>query len=82
MDIKADYPSLAKERIVNLMKVRQMDGDHIQCTESFPSETMLEMVIEGNAMERHVVEAGVLQGSPMSPILFVIDTSGRAQLVE
>jgi len=29
MDIKAAFPSVAKERLVNLIKVRQMDGDLI-----------------------------------------------------
>jgi len=40
------------------------------------------MIIEGNAMERHPVEAGVPQGSPVSPILFVIYTSGLIKWVE
>jgi hypothetical protein len=40
------------------------------------------MVIEGNAMERHPVEAGVPQGSPVSPILFAIYTSGLIKWVE
>jgi len=35
MDIKTAFPSVAKGRLVNLMKVRQMDGDHIRWTESF-----------------------------------------------
>jgi hypothetical protein len=33
------------------------------------------MIIQGNATERHPVEAGVLQGSPVSPILLAIYTS-------
>jgi len=82
MDIKAAFPSVAKGRLVNLMKVRQMDGDLIQWTESFLSEKKVEMIIEGNAMERHPVEAGVPQGSPVSPILFAIYTSGLIKWVE
>jgi len=42
----------------------------------------VEMIIEGNAMERHPVEAGVPQGSPVSPILFAIYTSGFIKWVE
>jgi hypothetical protein len=37
---------------------------------------MVEMIIEGNAMERHAVEREVLQNSPVSPILSAINTSG------
>jgi len=82
MDIKAALRSMAKGRLVNLMKVRQMDGDLIQPTESFLLQRMVEMIIDGNAMERHPVEAGVPQGSPVSLILFAIYTSGLIKSVE
>jgi len=82
MDIKAAFPSVAKGRLVNWMKVRQMDGDLIRWTESFLSERTVEIVIEGNTMDRHPVEAGVPQGSPVSPILFAIYTSGLIKCVE
>jgi hypothetical protein len=82
MDIKEAFPSVAKGRLVNLMKVRQMDGDLICWTESFLSERAVEMIIEGNAMERHPVERGVPQGSSVSPILFAIYTSGLIKWVE
>jgi len=53
-----------------------MVGDLIRWTKSFLSARTVEMIIEGNATERHPVEAGVPQGSPLSPILFAIYTSG------
>jgi len=34
-DIKAAFPNVAKHRLVNLMKVRQMDGDLVRWTQSF-----------------------------------------------
>jgi hypothetical protein len=74
MDIKAAFPSVAKGRLVNLMKVRQMDGDVVRWTEGFLSERMLELIFVGNTKDRHPVEAGVPQGSPVSPILFAIYT--------
>jgi hypothetical protein len=82
MDIKAAFPRVAKRRPVNLMKVRQMDGDLIHWTESFLSDRAVEMVIEANAMETHPVEAGLAQGSPVTPILFAIYTSGLIKCVE
>jgi len=51
MDIKAAFPSTAQIRLVNLMKVSQMDGHLIRWTASIVSERMAEIVIEGNAME-------------------------------
>jgi len=59
-----------------------MDGDHIRWTESFLSDTPVEMIIQGNAMERHPVEAGVPLRSPVSPILFAISPSGLIKWVE
>jgi len=82
MDIKAAFRSVAKGTLVNFMKISQMDGDLIRWMESFLSERMVEMIIEGNAMERHPVEAAVPQGSPVSPILFAIYTSGLIKWVE
>jgi hypothetical protein len=43
---------------------------------------IVEMIIEDNAREVHPVEAGVPQGSHVSPILFAIYTSGLIKWVE
>jgi len=59
-----------------------MNEDLLRWMERFLSERMVEMIIEGNAMERHPVEAGVPQGSPVSPILFAIYTSELIKWVE
>jgi hypothetical protein len=45
MDIKAAFPRVAKGRLVNLMKVRRMEGDLVRRTKSFPSERKVEMII-------------------------------------
>jgi hypothetical protein len=59
-----------------------MDGDLTQWMEGCLSERTVDLVIQGNAMERHPVEAGVPQGSPWSTILFAIYTSGLINWVE
>jgi len=74
--IKAAFPSVAKGRLVNRMRAKHIDGDLIRWTESFLSERTVEMIIEGNGMTRHSVEAWVPHGSPVSPILCAIYTSG------
>jgi len=51
MYIKAAFLSVAKGRLVNLVKVRQMDGDLVRWAESFLSQRTVEMIIEGNAMK-------------------------------
>jgi hypothetical protein len=59
-----------------------MNGDLIQWTKRCLLETTVEISIEGNAMKRHPVEAWATKGSPMSPILIAIYTSGLIKLVE
>jgi hypothetical protein len=59
MDIKGAFQSVAKGRLVNLVKVRQVDGDLIRLMESFLLERIVVMVVKGNAIERNPVEAGV-----------------------
>jgi hypothetical protein len=82
MDIDAAFPSVAKGRLVNLIKVRQMDRDLTRWTESCLSERTVEITIDGNPLERNPAEAMVLQGSPVSAILFAIYTSGLMKWVE
>jgi hypothetical protein len=82
MEITAAFPSVAKGRRVNLMEFRQMNGDHIRCTESCLSERAVEMIIADNAMERHPVEPGVQQCSQVSPIPLAFYTSGHIKWVE
>jgi hypothetical protein len=79
---KAAFPSVEKGRLANVLNVRQIDRDLIRWTESFLSARMDEMIIDGNAMERHPVEGGVPQGSPGSPILFAIYTSRQIKWVK
>jgi hypothetical protein len=64
------------------MKSKGTDGDLIRWTASFLTDRTVEMVIEGNVMQRQPVEAGIPQGSPASPILFAIYTLGRMKWVE
>jgi len=82
MHIKAAFPSLARGRLIHAMKAKRIDGDHIRWTESFLSDRTVEMVIEGNVLQSHPVDAGVPQGSPVSPILFAIHTAGLIKWVE
>jgi len=82
MDIKAAFPSVARGRLIHAMKSKRIDGDLIRWTKSFLSERTVEMVIEGNVLQSHPMEAGVPQGSPVSPILFAIHSAGLIKWVE
>jgi hypothetical protein len=82
MDIMAAFLSVAKGTLVNMMKVREMDRDPFQWTECFLSQRTMEMIIEGNAKDRHPAAEEVPQGSPVSTILFAICSSGLIKWVE
>jgi hypothetical protein len=58
------------------MKAKKIGGDLIRWTESFHSERTVEIVIEGNNLQRHPVDACVPQCSPVLPILFAIHNPG------
>jgi hypothetical protein len=82
MDIKSAFPSLVRGRLIHAMMPKQIDGDLIRWTESFLSERTVEVVIDSNVLQSHHVEAGVPQGSPISPIVLAIHTAGLIQWVE
>ena len=82
MDIKAAFPSIARGGLIHAMKAKRIDGDHIRWTESLLPDRTVEMVIEGEVLHSHSVDAGVPQGSPVSPILFAIHTTGLTKWVE
>jgi len=82
MDIKPAFPSVGRGRPLHTMMVKGIDGDLIRWTACFLSDRMIEIVIEGNVIDRHPVEAGIPQGSQVSQILFTIYTSGLIQWVE
>ena len=76
MDIKAAFPRVSGKRPIDAMNANRTDGDLIRCTKSFLSDRTAAMVIEGNVLQSHPVEAGVPQGSPVPPILFAIHSAG------
>ena len=45
-DIKAAFPSVAKGRLVNLMKISQTEGDVIGCMERLLLERRVQMIIK------------------------------------
>jgi hypothetical protein len=82
MDIQAAFPSVVRRRLMHAMKAKRIEVDLVQCTESLLCDRTVEMVIEGNDLQSHPVEAGVLQGSPVSLILFAIHIAGLIQWFE
>ena len=59
-----------------------IDNDLIGWTQSYLTDRSVELVIDGFTNPRQKIESGIPQGSPVSPILFLIYISGVFSVVE
>ncbi len=53
-----------------------IDGDLVTWTGSFLTDRKVQLVIDGHENKEREIETGIPQGSPVSPILFLIYISG------
>jgi len=82
MDVKGAFPHVAKGNLIKRMEEMEFEADLVRWVESFMEDRKVIMSMdrkEGDSMD---VETGVLQGSPVSPVLFVIYLSGLFGQVE
>jgi len=73
MDIQAAFTSVVNGMLNNEIMASRIECYLIRWTEKFFSKRTVEMIIEGEAMAGHPVEAGVSQDSPGSTILVAIN---------
>jgi hypothetical protein len=59
-----------------------IDGDLIRWTQSFLTDRTVQLVIDGFQCPEQGIKAEIPQGSPVSPVLFVIYLSGIFQAIE
>ena len=78
----AAFPSVGRGRLIRTLKSKQMDGDLIRWMPRLLSDQTVQMEIEGSVMGRYLVNAGVSQGSPVSPIHSMMYTSRFITRVE
>ena len=82
MDIKGAFDYVSQAKLVQWMKDLGIDNDLIGWTKSFLTDRSVELVIDGYTNSKQRVESGILQGSLVFPILFLIYISGVFSMIE
>ena len=76
MDVKGAFDHVSKTKLVERMTELGIDGDIVRWTQSFLTGRRVQLVIDGHDNRECDIETGIPQGSPVSPILFLIYISG------
>ena len=76
MDVKGAFDHVSKVQLIARMIELGINGDLISWTSSFLTDRKVQLVIDGHENREREIETGIPQGSPVSPILFLIYISG------
>ena len=82
MDVTGAFDHVNARRLVIRMQELGFDGDLIRWVQSFLSGRLVQLVIDGTQCPAHRIDSGVPQGSPVSPILFLIYLSAIFDTIE
>jgi len=82
LDVKGAFPHVAKGNLIKRMEEMGFEADLVRWVESFMEDRKVIMSMDGKEGDSMDVETGVPQGSPVSPVLFVIYLSGLFGQVE
>jgi len=76
MDVKGAFPHVAKGNLIRRMEEMGFEADLVRWVENFMEERKVIISMDGKEGDSMDVETGVPQGSPVSPVLFIIYLSG------
>ncbi|EED11676.1 reverse transcriptase, putative [Talaromyces stipitatus ATCC 10500] len=82
MDIKGAFDHVVLARLIEVLREAGVDGDLIRWVVSFLSDRQVTLVIDGHIGKEALISSGLPQGSPVSPILFVLYVHGLSRAIE
>ena len=72
LDVNGAFDHVNPSQLVSRLIEFGLDGELIQWVQSFLTDRWVQLQIDNTQCPAHPISSGVPQGSPMSPILFII----------
>ena len=72
IDVKGAFDHVSKAQLLRQIIDLGIEGDLIRWTRSFLTNRKVQLVIDGHKNREREIKTGIPQGSPVSPILFLI----------
>ena len=72
LDIKGTFDHVSKSKLLNTLRKLRLPSSLINWVESFVSERTIRLMFDGRVQNETPITIGIPQGSPISPILFLI----------
>ncbi|ODM18159.1 hypothetical protein SI65_06030 [Aspergillus cristatus] len=82
LDVKGAFDHVNPSRLIARLIEFNLDGDLIRWVQSFLTDRWVQLQIDNTQCPAHPINSGVPQGSPVSPILFIIYLSGVFDAIE
>ena len=76
MNVKGAFDHVSKRQLIKRIIELGVDRNLMKWTKSFFTDRTVQLVIDEYENQKRKIETGIFQGSPVSPILFLIYISG------
>lgn len=82
LDVKGAFDRVNKQKLLLRMVQVGIAGNIVRWVDSFLSDRRAMLIIDGRTGETRSIQAGLPQGSPISPVLFILSVSAMFQWLE
>jgi ribonuclease HI len=72
LDVSGAFDNVSHKRLLHNLRKRRVDERIVRWIASFLSDRRTKIAIDGYESEEYNIETGVPQGSPLSPILYIL----------